>query len=262
MKNIFLNITLLTFSISLFAQIDRSIPEPDPAPQINFEEPISFEMKNGLKVMLIENHKLPRVSINLLIDNPPIFEGNLNGIGYLTGGIMGKGNEYQDKDSVNEEIDFMGARMSFSSQSGFASSLSRYFERTITMFSQSALNPSFTEEEFNQEKNILLDNIKNNEKNTVSIARRVENVLAYGLDHPYGEFTTKESMEKIELKNILKKQKPGQNGEIHITDAIQSLILDNNKFIGHNFAGKYLDCGTLKGYIDSSNKISKLWNFV
>ena len=163
MKNIFLNITLLTFSISLFAQIDRSIPEPDPAPQINFEEPISFEMKNGLKVMLIENHKLPRVSINLLIDNPPIFEGDLNGIGYLTGGIMGKGNSFQDKDSVNEEIDFMGARMSFSSQSGFASSLSRYFERTITMFSQSALNPSFTEEEFNQEKNILLDNIKNNE---------------------------------------------------------------------------------------------------
>lgn len=203
MKNIFLNITLLTFSISLFAQIDRSIPEPDPAPQINFEEPISFEMKNGLKVMLIENHKLPRVSINLLIDNPPIFEGDLNGIGYLTGGIMGKGNSFQDKDSVNEEIDFMGARMSFSSQSGFASSLSRYFERTITMFSQSALNPSFTEEEFNQEKNILLDNIKNNEKNTVSIARRVENVLAYGLDHPYGEFTTKESMEKIELKNTI-----------------------------------------------------------
>ena len=80
MKNIFLNITLLTFSISLFAQIDRSIPEPNPAPQINFEEPISFEMKNGLKVMLIENHKLPRVSINLLIDNPPIFEGDLNGI--------------------------------------------------------------------------------------------------------------------------------------------------------------------------------------
>ncbi len=203
MKNIFLNITLLTFTISLFAQIDRSIPEPDPAPQINFEEPISFEMKNGLKVMLIENHKLPRVSINLLIDNPPIFEGDLNGIGYLTGGIMGKGNKYQDKDSVNEEIDFMGARMSFSSQSGFASSLSRYFERTITMFSQSALNPSFTEEEFNQEKNILLDNIKNNEKNTVSIARRVEDVLAYGAEHPYGAFTTKESMEKIELKNAI-----------------------------------------------------------
>ena len=58
--------------------------------------------------------------------------------------------------------------------------------------------------------------------------------------------------------NNLKKQKKGKGGEVHITDAIQSLIFSNNKFVGHNFAGKYLDCGTLKGYIVSSNKISKL----
>jgi UTP--glucose-1-phosphate uridylyltransferase len=57
---------------------------------------------------------------------------------------------------------------------------------------------------------------------------------------------------------ILKNQKPGQNGEIHITDAIRTLILLNNKFIGHNFAGKYLDCGSMKGYIESSFEISKL----
>ncbi len=55
----------------------------------------------------------------------------------------------------------------------------------------------------------------------------------------------------------LKKQKKGKSGEIHITDAIQSLILESNKFVGHNFAGKYLDCGTMKGYIRSSMKISK-----
>jgi len=57
---------------------------------------------------------------------------------------------------------------------------------------------------------------------------------------------------------ILKKQKPGQNGEIHITDAIRTLIRKKNKFIGHIFAGKYLDCGTLKGYINSTIEISKL----
>ena len=56
----------------------------------------------------------------------------------------------------------------------------------------------------------------------------------------------------------LSKLKPGKNGEIHITDAIQSLINDNNKFIGHNFSGKYLDCGTLKGYINSTLKIAKI----
>jgi len=57
---------------------------------------------------------------------------------------------------------------------------------------------------------------------------------------------------------ILKKQKPGQNGEIHITDAIKTLIHQDNKFIGHVFAGKYLDCGTMQGYVNSFTEISKL----
>ena len=57
---------------------------------------------------------------------------------------------------------------------------------------------------------------------------------------------------------ILKKQKPGQNGEIHITDAIRKLIHNKNKFIGHVFAGKYLDCGSMSGYINSTIEVSKL----
>ena len=55
----------------------------------------------------------------------------------------------------------------------------------------------------------------------------------------------------------LSKLKPGKGGEIHITDAIQSLIYDNNKFIAHNFSGKYLDCGSMNGYIKSTLEIAK-----
>ena len=52
-------------------------------------------------------------------------------------------------------------------------------------------------------------------------------------------------------------QKPGKGGEIHITDAIQSLIQNNEKFIAHNFTGKYLDCGSMNGYIKSTLEIAK-----
>ena len=57
--------------------------------------------------------------------------------------------------------------------------------------------------------------------------------------------------------NKLLKLKPGKGGETHITDAIQLLINDGFKFIGHNFSGKYLDCGTMKGYINSTLEIAK-----
>ena len=62
-------------------------------------------------------------------------------------------------------------------------------------------------------------------------------------------------------KKIFKKllnQKKGKGGEIHITDSIRRLIKDGETFVGHNFKGKYLDCGTMDGYINSSIEISKI----
>ncbi len=61
-------------------------------------------------------------------------------------------------------------------------------------------------------------------------------------------------------KKIFKKlynQRKGKGGEIHITDSINRLLKDGYKIIGHNFRGKYLDCGTMNGYIKSSLEISK-----
>ena len=65
-------------------------------------------------------------------------------------------------------------------------------------------------------------------------------------------------LESSGMKDVLKRLKPGQNGEIHITDAIRKLIYKREKFIGHIFSGKYLDCGTMKGYINSSIEVSKI----
>ena len=57
---------------------------------------------------------------------------------------------------------------------------------------------------------------------------------------------------------ILKKQKKGKGGEIQITDSIKTMIENNYLFIGHRFSGKYLDCGSMSGYINSTLEIAKL----
>ena len=59
------------------------------------------------------------------------------------------------------------------------------------------------------------------------------------------------------IMNEIENLKPSRFGEIHITDAIKKLIKKNNKFYGNIFQGKYLDCGTLSGYIKSSITIFK-----
>ena len=57
--------------------------------------------------------------------------------------------------------------------------------------------------------------------------------------------------------NVISKLKPGAGGEIHITDAIRILISNKEKFISHNFSGKYLDCGSMDGYKKSCIEVSK-----
>ena len=192
---------LLTFTV--FAQIDRSQqPQPGPAPVIQLGEPERFTLNNGLTVLIVENNKLPRAAVSLSLDNSPIAEGELAGVSAMTAALLGKGSSTIDKDSFNEEVDFMGATINFGSQSASASSLSRYFGRVLELMADAALHPNFTQEEFDKEKDILLDGIKSGEKSVTTAARRVENLLAYGKDHPYGEYVSKESVERVKLADV------------------------------------------------------------
>lgn len=185
------------------AQIDRSkAPEPGPAPEINLGVPQSFLLDNGLKVIVVENHKLPRVSYTLTLDNPPHTEGAKAGVGDLMGNLLGKGSKNIDKDAFNEEVDYMGAFINFSADGAFARGLSKYSDRILELLADAAINPNFTAEEFDKERNILLDNLKSDEKNVTSAARRVESALAYGQNHPYGEYVSQELVNNVDLEDI------------------------------------------------------------
>ncbi|MBG7611421.1 insulinase family protein [Polaribacter sp. BAL334] len=198
-------VTLLLLSFAGNAQIDRSKqPEPGPSPKIKLGKAETFTLKNGLKVIMVENHKLPRVSANLTIDNDPYFEGEKAGLSSMMGGLLGRGTKNITKDAFNEKVDYYGANVSFFSSGAFASSLKRYFPEILGLMADGVKNSTFTQEEFEKEQKIILDNLKNNEKNVTSIARRVEDLLTYGKDHPYGEFTSKESVNKITLEDVVK----------------------------------------------------------
>ena len=195
-------LSMLVLSSSLIGQIDRSMPEAGPAPEIEFKEPYTTKLSNNLTLMVVVNDKLPTASATLIIDNPPILEGDKSGVKDLVTSNMGKGNKFQSKDEFIEEKDFMGSFISYNSSGGSISSLSRYFERTMTMFAQGALYPIFSDEEFEKEKTKLTEALKIDEKNAASIARRVENIVAYKKDHPRSEYTTEASVSNINITDI------------------------------------------------------------
>ncbi|WP_420570751.1 M16 family metallopeptidase [Kordia sp.] len=200
---IFSLLVLFLASLTMQAQIDRSVqPKPGPAPKINIGKPNTFTLKNGLTVMIVENNKLPRVSASLRIDNPLIVEGKKAGVTSLVSSLLGSGTSTISKDDFNEEVDYLGASLNFGSQSAFASSLSKYFPRIMELMADGALNPKFTSEDLEAERAKILENLKSQKKNVGAIAGRVQSVLAYGANHPYGEFITEETVNSVTLDDV------------------------------------------------------------
>ena len=203
MKKLLILIVALGFIAPLSAQINRSsIPEAGPMPSIQLKKPIQFELKNGLQVLIVENHKLPRVSIQLSIDTPPILEGEKVGTSSLLSAMIGKGSARISKDDFNEEVDFLGANLSFGALSAYGQSLSKVYPRILELMAQGALNPSFDQEEFEKEKEKIITGLKSNEKSVEAIASRLQQAVAYGKDHPNGEFETPEQIENITIDDI------------------------------------------------------------
>jgi zinc protease len=196
-------IAFFLVSVAINAQIDRSkMPKPGPDPEIKLGTPNTFTLTNGLKVIMVENNKLPRASASLTIDNKPYFEGEIAGVSSMMGSLLGRGTTNISKDEFNEKVDFLGANVSFFSSGAYASSLKKYFPEILGLMADGVKNSQFTQEEFDKEVQITLDGLKSNEKNVTSAARRVENVLTYGKNHPFGEFTSKESVNKITLEDV------------------------------------------------------------
>ena len=201
MKKSIILLSSLFLTLIMQAQ-DRPQPKPGPAPAINIKKPETFTLPNGLKVMVVENHKLPRVSFNLSIDNAPYAEGNKKGVDDLTSSLIGNGSTTISKDAFNEEIDFLGAELNFYSSGASANCLSKYSGRILELLADGALNPNFSKEEFDKEKDKLIEGLKTQEKSVAAVAGRVQNVLAYGKSHPYGEFLSEATIKNVTLEDV------------------------------------------------------------
>ena len=202
MKNILFSLLFIS-SLAATAQIDRSVqPKPGPAPEINIGTPETFELDNGLKVIVVENHKLPRVAYNLSLDNPPVAEGDITGVSSILSGMLGKGSQRTPKDVYNEEVDYLGASMNFGADGAYASGLSQYSDRILELMAEGAIQPNFTQEEFDTEKNKEKENLKSSEKSVSRVASVVSQSLAYGKNTARGEFETQESLDKVKLEDV------------------------------------------------------------
>jgi predicted Zn-dependent peptidase len=204
MRKIFILALTGLFAQSVMAQkLDRSQkPKPGPAPTITFADPAIYKLPNGITVLVVENHKLPKVTATYSIDAGPITEGAKAGVLSLMGGMLNEGTTKKTKAQFDEAVDLMGANVSVSSSGGSASSLTRYFNDAFMLMAEALRNPSFPQTSFDKLKSQTLTGIKSNERNAKAISGRVVNAISYGVNHPMGEFVSEQSVNSIILEDV------------------------------------------------------------
>ena len=194
---------LIVFGLfhGLIAQDFRAhAPEPGPAKPIEIASPDQFALDNGMKVILVENHKIPVVNFQLFINRDPLVEGEFAGFSTMAGDLLATGTTSRTKAEIDEAIDFIGASMTTSSTGAFGSTLTKHADAFLDVYSDVILNPVFPEEEFEKLKTQTLSGLAAAKAEPESIANNVVSKVNYGPEHPYGEVQTEETTKAITLQ--------------------------------------------------------------
>ena len=182
-------------------KLDRSIrPTAAPAPSIQIGEIESFELDNGLKVFVVENHKIPRVSFAMVFDNDPLLEGPSAGLTQMAGNLLGTGTTNRTKDEIDAAVDFIGASLNTSASGVSGTALTKHAPTLVDLMADVVMNPAFNQDEFDKAKTQFESNLAQAKDDPNSIASNVRSVLNYGENHPYGELMTEKTLENISLE--------------------------------------------------------------
>jgi predicted Zn-dependent peptidase len=200
-KNIILAGLLLPAVV--FGQLDRSVrPTAAKAPTINIKDSEVFTTSNGITVILSENHKLPTVSIDLVMGSDPRVEGNKAGLSDMAGSLILSGTSNRSKDQLDGEKDYIGASLEASDNSISLSCLTKHLDKGLELFSDVLYNANFPQSEF--------DRIKKQNESALISAKSDPGTMADNAEkkadfpgHPYGDVMTEASLALITRDDVV-----------------------------------------------------------
>lgn len=174
-------------------------PSPAPARSIELGKSTSFELENGLKVIVVENHKLPRVSYQLSLEHDALVEGDQAGYVAMAGQLLKTGTQSKSKADIDEAVDFIGANLNTSGSGIFGSTLTKHEDKLLSLMTDILYNPSFNKDEFEKIKKQTISGIATSKTDPNAMAGNVANILNNGKGHPYGEVQTEETVNSITI---------------------------------------------------------------
>jgi zinc protease len=172
--------------------------------KVNLPKPYETKLKNGMQVLVLENHKLPTFSMQMVILGGGLADpANAIGAASYTAAQLREGTKTRDSRQIAEQVDALGA--SLGANSGLtslttnvsASGLVDNFDPIMELFADVILNPSFPAEEFNKYKTRQLAAIRTQRTSPGFLAGEKFAQVIYG-SHPAGRYAlTAEQIQKL-----------------------------------------------------------------
>jgi zinc protease len=168
-------------------------PKPLPvAPKFDAPVPTQRKLKNGLEVLVVENHALPLVSIDLLVktgvDGEP---ADKPGLAEFVASMLDEGTKSRNTIQVAEAFENVAAR--FSASAGLDStrlhlnSLVETLPQALDVFSDVALNPAFRPADLERVRAIKLGELEQKLAVPGPLAYDEMAKQLYGEKHPWGK---------------------------------------------------------------------------
>lgn len=190
--------------------IDRSVEPPaGPPPAVKVPSVWKATLANGIQVYGIENKELPLVELNMIIDGGVEQDKiSLPGVASMVANVLPQGTRNKTPEELEEETELLGSNINMyagrEEMSVNLSSLSRNFEKTVSLLEEIVLDPRWDTTEFSLAQTRTRNNIIQAEAQPRSVAGLLFNKLLYGHDNIFGYNTrgTLESIGKISIGDL------------------------------------------------------------
>jgi zinc protease len=196
------------------SDVDRSkLPKLGEVPDAKFPELQRAELKNGLKIILAERHTIPVVTFNLVLDAGYASDSlDIPGTAKLAMNMLDEGTRNLNTLEISDQLQKLGAHLSTGSDldtsSIYLSALKANLEKSLDLYSEVILHPSFPASELDRLRKMQIDAIQREKVQPNSMALRVLPQLLYGQGHAYANpFTgsgTEASVKSIDREQVQK----------------------------------------------------------
>ncbi len=194
---------ILATASPMHAQVDRTKPPaPAPAPVVNVGRHATFKLDNGMRVILVEDHAQPMVSVQVRFDIDPVLQGDRTGYIDLMGELLASGTATMDKEAIDLTVDRLGAELSTSSDGVYASCLKKNLGPLFELVHAVVTTPTFPADEFEKARKRTMSALQSRKDDPDGIADAVGRVLTYTKAFPYGEVVTEKSVGRIERGHL------------------------------------------------------------